>query len=127
MSGKFKRAALVLAAALALALAGCLGGGAPSGGSVSRPEAVQSAELQFTHPAAGDTVAVFDTSAGVFRAVLFPEQAPQACANFIGLAQAGYYNGLTITRVEAGFVVEAGQDAGGAATTIWDGNGYPPE
>ena len=64
MSGKFKRAALVLAAALALALAGCLGGGAPSGGSVSRPEAVQSAELQFTHPAAGDTVAVFDTSAG---------------------------------------------------------------
>ena len=70
---------------------------------------------------------MFDTSAGVFRAVLFPEQAPQACANFIGLAQAGYYNGLTITRVEAGFVVEAGQDAGGAAATIWNGNGYPPE
>ena len=35
--------------------------------SISRP-AVESAELQFTHPAAGDTVAVFDTSAGVFRA-----------------------------------------------------------
>ncbi len=31
--------------------------------SISRP-AVESAELQFTHPAAGDTVAVFDTSAG---------------------------------------------------------------
>ena len=41
--------------------------------SISRP-AVESAELQFTHPAAGDTVAVFDTSAGVFRAVLFPER-----------------------------------------------------
>ena len=127
MSGKFKRAALVLAAALAFALAGCLGGGAPSGGSVSRPEAVQSAELQFTHPAAGDTVAVFDTSAGVFRAVLFPQQAPQACANFVGLAQAGYYNGLTFTRVEQGFVVEAGQAADGSATTIWNGSGYPAE
>ena len=46
--------------------------------SISRP-AVESAELQFTHPVAGDTVAVFDTSAGVFRAVLFPEKAPQAC------------------------------------------------
>ena len=34
--------------------------------SISRP-AVESAELQFAHPAAGDTVAVFDTSAGVFR------------------------------------------------------------
>ena len=41
--------------------------------SISRP-AVESAELQFTHPAAGDTVAMFDTSAGVFRAVLFPER-----------------------------------------------------
>ena len=43
MSGKFKRAALVLAAALALALAGCLGAARPPAASVSRPEAVQSA------------------------------------------------------------------------------------
>ena len=67
--------------------------------SISRP-AVESAELQFTHPAAGDTVAVFDTSAGVFRAVLFPEKAPQACDNFIGLVQQGYYNGLTVSRLD---------------------------
>ena len=57
--------------------------------SISRP-AVESAELQFTHPAAGEPVAVFDTTAGVFRAVLFPEQAPQAYDNFVGLVQAGY-------------------------------------
>ena len=121
-------------AALALAvgclLAGCAAFGPGSGStepqSVSRP-AVESAELQFTHPAAGDTVAVFDTSAGVFRAVLFPQQAPQACDNFIGLAQAGYYNGLTITRVENQFVVEAGQGADGRGTTIWNGSRYPAE
>ena len=65
--------------------------------SISRP-AVESAELQFTHPAAGDTVAVFDTSAGVFRAVLFPDKAPQTYDNFAGLVQAGYYNGLTVSR-----------------------------
>ena len=127
MSGKCKGALLALGLAMALCLAGCLGGTDSAGGGVSRPASIESAELQFTHPAAGDTVAVFDTSAGVFRAVLFPQQAPQACANFIGLAQAGYYNGLTVTRVEAGFVVEAGQDAAGGATTIWNGNGYPPE
>ena len=121
-------------AALALAagclLTGCAAFGSGSGStepqSVSRP-AVESAELQFTHPAAGDTVAVFDTSAGVFRAVLFPQQAPQACDNFIGLAQAGYYNGLTITRVENQFVVEAGQGADGRGTTIWNGSRYPAE
>ena len=76
-------------------------------------------------PAAGDTIAVFDTSAGVFKAVLFPDKAPQAYDNFAGLVQAGYYNGLTFSRVESGFVVEAGQGADGRGSTIWNGSRYP--
>ena len=118
--------ALVLAVLL---LAGCAGGGGggASAQKITRP-AVESAEEQFTHPAAGDTVAVFDTSAGVFKVVLFPAEAPQACDNFIGLVQAGYYNGLTVSRVESGFVVEAGQGADGKGTTIWkNGARYPVE
>ena len=118
--------ALVLAVLL---LAGCAGGGGggASAQKITRP-AVESAEEQFTHPAAGDTVAVFDTSAGVFKAVLFPAEAPQACDNFIGLVQAGYYNGLTVSRVESGFVVEAGQGTDGKGTTIWkNGARYPVE
>ena len=59
----------------------------------------------------GDTIAVFDTSAGVFKAVLFSTEAPQAVQNFTTLAQQGFYNGLTVTRVEKDFVVEAGQGA----------------
>ena len=122
-------AAVVLAAAVALT--GCsLGSFGQSGGSsvktISRP-AVESAELQFTHPAAGNTVAVFDTTAGTFKAVLFPDQAPQAYDNFVGLVQAGYYNGLTFTRVENEFVVEAGQGADGKGSTIWNGNRCPVE
>ena len=128
MMHKKRWAALVLAAALALT--GCSFGGVGGGGStaqkIDRP-AVESAELQFTHPAAGDTVAVFDTSAGVFRAVLFPDKAPQAYDNFVGLVQAGYYNGLTVSRVESGFVVEAGQGADGRGGTIWNGGRYPAE
>ena len=127
MMHKKRWAALVLAAALALT--GCSFGGVGGGGStaqkIDRP-AVESAELQFTHPA-GDTVAVFDTSAGVFRAVLFPDKAPQAYDNFVGLVQAGYYNGLTVSRVESGFVVEAGQGADGRGSTIWNGSRYPAE
>ena len=128
MMHKKRWAALVLAAALALT--GCSFGGVGGDGStaqkIDRP-AVESAELQFTHPAAGDTVAVFDTSAGVFRAVLFPDKAPQAYDNFAGLVQAGYYNGLTVSRAESGFVVEAGQGADGRGSTIWNGGRYPAE
>ena len=126
---RVRLAALLLAAAVALT--GCSFGGFGNGGgssvkTISRP-AVESAELQFTHPAAGDTVAVFDTSAGTFKAVLFPEQAPQVYDNFVGLVQAGYYNGLTISRVENEFVVEAGQGTDGKGTTIWNGSRYPAE
>ena len=126
---------IMTALALTAVLAGCSadnilssiqGGKAGTVQTVSRP-AVESAELQFTHPAAGDTIAVFDTSAGVFKAVLFPEKAPQAYDNFAGLVQAGYYNGLTVSRVESGFVVEAGQGTDGKGTTIWNGSRYPAE
>ena len=119
---------MALLLASLLLLTGCSLGG--RGGStvqkIERP-AVESQEVQFTHPAAGDTVAVFDTSAGTFRAVLFPDKAPQACENFIGLVQAGYYNGLTVSRVEQGFLVEAGQGADGKGATIWNGSRYPIE
>lgn len=125
-----KKRWVALALAAVLALAGCSFGGSGGGGTtvqkIDRP-AVESAEEQFTHPAAGDTVAVFDTSAGVFKAVLFPDKAPQAYDNFTGLVQQGYYNGLTVSRVESGFVVEAGQGADGKGTTIWSGSRYPAE
>ena len=126
---------IMAALALTAVLAGCSadnilssiqGGKAGTVQTVSRP-AVESAELQFTHPAAGDTIAVFDTSAGVFKAVLFSTEAPQAVQNFTTLAQQGFYNGLTVTRVEKDFVVEAGQGADGRGTTIWNGNRFSAE
>ena len=121
-------AALVLTVALAgcSALSGLPGLGGSKAQAVSRP-AVESAELQFTHPAAGDPIAVFETSAGTFKAVLFPAQAPQAYDNFVGLVQSGYYNGLTVSRVEKDFLVGAGQGADGKGTTIWNGSRYPIE
>ena len=130
MNRFYKKALAVLALLSCLALTGCslkekLSGSASGTKTISRP-AVESAEIQFIHPAAGDTVAVFDTSAGVFKA-LFPTLAPQACDNFLGLVQAGYYNGLTVSRVENEFLVEAGQGADGRGATIWNGSRYPVE
>ena len=123
MMHKKRWAAFVLAAALVLT--GCSAGsflhfGKGSGGStvqkIDRP-AVESAELQFAHPAAGDTIAVFDTSAGVFKAVLFPDKAPQAYDNFAGLVQAGYYNGLTFSRVPGRGPTAGATPSGTAAAT----------
>lgn len=42
----------------------------------------------------------------------FPDEAPQHCAAFLKLAEAGFYDGLTFHRVEPGFVVQGGDPAG---------------
>lgn len=92
-------------------------------------EAVASTERQFTTPAVGDTIAVFDTSLGEVRAVLYPDTAPMAVYNFVGLARSGYYDNTSIWRSEYGFAVQGG-DATGTGTggsTIWSNNPYPLE
>ena len=48
--------------------------------------------------------------------------APITCENFEKLVKDGFYNGLTVTRAEKDFVVEAGQGADGKGTTIRNGN-----
>jgi cyclophilin family peptidyl-prolyl cis-trans isomerase len=42
----------------------------------------------------------------------FPDAAPKTVANFIKLADAGFYNGLSFHRVVPGFVVQGGDPAG---------------
>lgn len=126
-----KFVALILCGAVcACVLAGC-GKAASSGGARGeiKRAAYESAELQFTAPAEGDPIAIFDTSLGEVRAVLYPQHAPMAVENFTGLANQGYYNGLTFHRVEYGFVVQAG-DASGTGmggSSIWNGNPFPVE
>jgi cyclophilin family peptidyl-prolyl cis-trans isomerase len=48
------------------------------------------------------------TTKGTFEIVLFPKAAPKTVANFISLAQKGFYNGTTFHRVIPGFVVQGG-------------------
>ena len=95
---------------------------------VDRPE-YESGLVQFAQPQEGDTIAVFSTSKGEVRAVLYPDAAPMAVENFMGLAEEGFYNGKPFHRVLYGFVAQSG-DADGSGTsgrTIWNNNPYPPE
>jgi cyclophilin family peptidyl-prolyl cis-trans isomerase/HEAT repeat protein len=62
--------------------------------------------------------AVVTTSKGSFTIQLLPNEAPLTVDNFIGLAQRGYFRGITVHRVVANFVVQDGDPRG-------DGNGGP--
>ena len=115
---------LCLVFAMLLALCAC-----SSGKSTPKRPAVTSSERQFTTPAEGDAIAIFTTSQGEIRAVLYPDAAPMAVYNFAGLARIGYYDGTVFWRTQYGFAVQGG-DATGTGTggsTIWSNNAYPAE
>lgn len=55
---------------------------------------------------------------GTMKFELYPEQAPQTVDNFIYLANNGFYDGLTMHRIDKGFVAQGGDPSG-------DGSGGP--
>ena len=65
-------------------------------------EATQTSEL----------TAVVATAKGEIRVTLFPIEAPITVANFVNLAQRGYFNGLTFHRVIANFMIQGGDPTG---------------
>ncbi len=50
----------------------------------------------------------FDTDRGPIRIELFADKAPLTVANFVNLAQRGFYDGLVFHRVIADFMVQGG-------------------
>ena len=89
--------------------------------STGDPPSFTSREPQLQLPAAGETIAVFDTSFGVFKAVLYPQYAPKAVENFITHSRNGYYNGSTFHRVLADFIIQGGDptNTGSGGDSIW--------
>ncbi|GHE43130.1 peptidylprolyl isomerase [Vulcaniibacterium thermophilum] len=53
-------------------------------------------------------IAHFDTDRGAIRVELAAEQAPLTVANFVNLAQRGFYDGLTFHRVIPDFMIQGG-------------------
>ena len=116
------------AAACCVLLGACESGSlAAAAGKRTRPADL--GELQFITPAEGDPIATLSTTLGDISFVLYPDIAPMAVENFVGLAQQGYYNGLSFHRVIEGFLVQTGDATGTGAggSTIWNGNSYPNE
>ena len=49
---------------------------------------------------------------GVMKLELYPDVAPNTVKNFISLANAGFYDGLTFHRIYAGFMIQGGDPDG---------------
>ena len=74
-----------------------------SGGPIVMPiSAIQGNEL----------AAVITTTKGDIHVTLFPVEAPLTVANFVTLAQRGYYDGLKFHRVLANFMIQGGDPNG---------------
>jgi len=56
--------------------------------------------------------AVIETSRGKIEVALEPEKTPITVANFVNLAQKGFYNGVTFHRVIPDFMVQGGDPTG---------------
>ena len=56
--------------------------------------------------------ATIDTTAGVMRAQLFADEAPNTVNNFVFLAREKYYNNVIFHRVISGFMIQGGDPTG---------------
>jgi peptidylprolyl isomerase/peptidyl-prolyl cis-trans isomerase B (cyclophilin B) len=64
-----------------------------------------------TAPAAGQPAnprVLIETSKGNITVELFPGNAPQSAANFLGYAKSGFYDGTIFHRVIPGFMIQGG-------------------
>ena len=70
----------------------------------------------------GNRIAVIETSMGAITAELYETRAPNTTANFIGLAERGFYDGLIFHRVINDFMIQGGcpegTGTGGSGKTI---------
>ena len=138
-----RSAALILSAAFALSLAGCSSdkNNNDSAAEDTAPAAETSAEstsansdngetsnaeiLNFIPPEEGEKIVVITVKDyGEIKIKLFPEAAPEAVENFIGLAEMNYYDELIFHRVIPGFMIQGGDPRGDGTggNSLWGGN-----
>ena len=78
--------------------------------------------FQLEMPEKGEEIAILHTNMGDITLRFFPDEAPKAVENFIGLAKEGKYNGVIFHRVISNFMIQGGdfENANGTGgTSIW--------
>lgn len=108
---------LLVACALAFGLNGCMG--LAGGGNVTTtvPDAAVT-------PGPDNPLVTLETELGTIRLELFEDEAPNTVANFISLADQGYYDGTRFHRVIKGFMMQGGDPNSKVKDAHW-GSGGP--
>jgi peptidylprolyl isomerase len=77
---------------------------------------------------AADKEVVFETTSGEIVFQLYPEVAPKAVKNFVGLVEKGYYDGIIFHRVIKNFMIQGGDPTGTGrgGESLW-GNAFEDE
>jgi cyclophilin family peptidyl-prolyl cis-trans isomerase len=114
----------ILFLGLLITLASCSGAGSVGSGPVLLPETQEPTEAGLSTGLSWDSPpemtidpediyqAVLVTEKGDVRVELFADKAPVTVNNFIFLARAGYYDGITFHRVLADFMAQSGDPTG---------------
>lgn len=76
----------------------------PDGDPYAPPQPVEPA----TDMTPSNEIAVIETTQGTIEVEFFPNAAPQHVANFIDLANQGFYNGTLFHRIDPQFVIQGG-------------------
>ena len=71
-------------------------------------------------------IAVFDTTAGTFKAEIFLDSMPITAKNFLALAESGFYDGLHFHRVIKSFMIQFGCPHSKDPNSSRAGTGGPP-
>ena len=79
-------------------------------GCQTKPDEVRLSDVQAPEQLPLVTIKIKDY--GTMEAELYPHIAPNSVNNFISLINQGFYNGLTIHRIEKGFVLQGGDPTG---------------
>lgn len=85
-------------------------------------EVKKQASIQTKKPVKGDTVVTISFKGyGDVKIKMFPKEAPKAVENFTTHAKDGYYDGLTMHRVIADFMIQGGDPSGDGTggESIW--------
>jgi peptidylprolyl isomerase len=83
------------------------------------------AAYQVTMTNKSNPVAKFETNLGTFELELFEDTMPITAANFIKLAEEGFYDGVKFHRVIAGFMIQSGDPISKTEEYLRYGTGGP--
>ena len=104
---------LILAVTFLFCLTAVTGCAGPGSKTAEKTEPVKAdTPLPPADPNKKNSLAVFETSMGIFKVELFEDKAPRTAQNFISLVNKGFYNGLIFHRVIDGFMIQGGDPKG---------------